>query len=200
MPSKSKDKGNRLERDIRDLLNNAYTTDQFARTPNSGAIMGLSNWEKNQKLEDSTKRALGSDIICPSWFRFSIECKNYKDKPNFAKLLWECDSDIDGWIGEVLFDAVNMKRTPLLFFRTTRQGTFCVLPIKFIHVTNVHRENFLRYREEFMIVRSDFFFVNGALMQKENEAKYDDIQLWLKESSTVQYLITNMLSKKGKKK
>lgn len=199
MPSKSKDKGNRLERDMRDLLNHAFETDQFARTPNSGAIMGLSNWEKNQKLEDSTKRALGSDIICPSWFRFSIECKNYKDKPNYASLIWDKDTDLDGWIGEVLFDAINMKRTPLLFFRTNRKGTYCVLPIQFVSVTNTHYENFVRYRSEFMIVRMDCFFVNAKTMQEENESKYESIQNWLNESPIVRELMDKMLTKKGKK-
>jgi len=199
MTSKSKAKGNRLEREMRDLLNQAFETEEFARTPSSGAIMGLSNYEKNQNLEDSTKKALGSDIICPSWFRFSIECKNYGDKPNLGKLINDYDTDLDGWIGEALFDAINSKRTPLLFFRTSRKGTYCVLPYHFMDITNAEMNNFLRYHEEFMIVDASVFFKLAKVIQARNERSYDSIQEWLTISSKVDTIKNKMLTKKGKK-
>ena len=200
MTSKSKSKGNRLEREIRDSLNTAFNTEEFARTPSSGAIMGLSNWEKNKNLENSTKRALGSDIICPSWFQFSIECKNYGDKPNYAKVLVSSDTDLDGWVGEVLFDAINAKRTPILFFRTTRKGTFVVLPKHFITMIDASEYNYMRYKQEFVIVDANFVFTTGFALNAYNDLHHTDIQKWLEVSPIVIQTVENMLTKKGKKK
>lgn len=200
MTSKSKSKGNRLERDVRDALNKAFHTEEFARTPSSGAIMGLSNYQKNRNLEDSTKRALGSDIICPSWFRFSIECKNYNDKPNLSKLINDEDNDLNGWVGEALFDAINMKRTPLLVFRTTRKGTFVVLPFVFNELIKHQDFNFLRYKRDFVILNFESFLQSSTIFHEWNELHYEDIQAWLERSTVVAQMVEQMLTKKGKKK
>lgn len=199
MTSKSKNKGNRFEREIRDLLNESFDTQEFARTPNSGAIMGLSNWEKNKNLEDATKTALGSDIICPSWFKFSVECKNYGDKPNYSKMLGSSDTDLDGWIGEVLFDAYNTKRTPLLFFRTTRKGTYAVLPIQFLKLFSHQPFNFLKYNQDFIIVDCINFLSVIKVINEWNDQNFSDIQRWLEESIMVKRMIDNMLARKKKK-
>lgn len=199
MTSKSKSKGNNFERDIRDLLNEVYQTKEFARTPSSGAIMGLGNYQKNSQLEDATKKTLGSDIICPSWFNFSIECKNYGDKPNYNKLISSNDAFLDGWIGEALFDAVNAKRTPLLFFRTSRKGTFCVLPKEFLLLISKQNQNYLVYQSEFIILDVDFFSKYAKIINEWNTLYNDIIQQWLNDSEIVKKYIDNMLSKKGKK-
>lgn len=199
MTSKSKNKGNRLEREMRDELNKAFAVEEFARTPSSGAIMGLSNYNKNKNLEDNTKKTLGSDIICPSWFQFSIECKNYGDKPNYAKLLSSSDTDLDGWIGEVLFDAINAKRSPLLIFRTTRKGTFMVLSNHFLPMIIASDYNYLRYNKEFVIVDANFVFTTSLAFNAFNDLNYTAVQQWLESSTVVASMIENMLTKKGKK-
>ena len=79
MPSKSKTKGNKFENDTVKLLNEIYNTEEFSRTPNSGAMMGRSNWGKNQGLAENVKRTLGADIIVPDDFKFAVECKHYKE-------------------------------------------------------------------------------------------------------------------------
>lgn len=200
MPSPSKSKGNKFERDIRDLLNKAFETQEFARTPNSGAIMGLGNYAKNQNLEEHTKKTLGSDIICPSWFNFSIECKCYGDKPNYAAVLANEDTFLSGWIGEVLFDAINSKRTPILFFKTNRKGTFVVVPSMFLDIIQANDVNFLRYKTDFLIIPVDFFSNYARLFNTTNSMYNSIIHEWLHTSNVVKSMIDNMLKSKDKKK
>lgn len=128
MPSRQKAKGNKFENDIVDFLNETYNTTEFHRTPNSGAMMGLSNWGKNKGLSKNVRRTLGSDLIVPDWFNFSVECKHYKDDPNYSQIIKGPDTKLDHWLAECLFDAINQDLHPLLFFKTNRQGTHFALP------------------------------------------------------------------------
>ena len=173
MPSKSKTKGNKFERDIRDFLNNTYDTEEFSRTPNSGAIMGRSNWGKNQGLSEGVKRTLGSDIIVADDFHFAVECKHYADKPNYAAIIKGNDSALDHWLAEVVFDAINLDLHPMLFFKTNRKGTHVAVPGYFI--TEIQKaRHFLKY-ESFLILGIETFeelakeIRDAALNNKEVE-------------------------------
>ena len=154
MPSKSKAKGNKFERDIRDFLNRVYETEEFSRTPNSGAIMGRTNWGKNEGLAEGVKRTLGSDIIVAEDFRFAVECKHYADSPNYAAIVKGPDSSLDRWLGETLFDAGNLSLHPMLFFKTNRKGTHAAIPNYFLDVINP--DYYLKYGA-FVIIGIDDF-------------------------------------------
>lgn len=132
MPSKSKTKGNKFENDVVKALNEAYNTTEFSRTPNSGAMMGRTNWGKNQGLAEGVKRTLGSDLIVPDDFKFSIECKHYGDAPNYSQIIKGPDSKLDHWLAECTFDADNLDLHPLLVFKTNRKGTYFALPDYFL--------------------------------------------------------------------
>ena len=119
MASKSKAKGSRFEYTIRDMLNRVYNSKEFARTPGSGSIMGRSNFAKREGMSSAAKDTLSADLICPSWFPYSIEAKNYADKPTYSTIIHSYDATLDGWLGEALFDAKNFEKIPLLFFSTT---------------------------------------------------------------------------------
>lgn len=137
MPSKSKTKGNKFENDICKLFNHLYGTEEFSRTPNSGAMMGRSNWGKKQGLAENVKRTLGSDIIVPDWFRFSVECKHYADTPTYEAIIKAPgDKTLDHWLGETMYDSVNLNLHPMLIFKTNRKGTHVVLPSYFLETIN----------------------------------------------------------------
>lgn len=136
MPSKSKTKGNKFENEIVKVLNEACNTEEFCSTPGSGARMGLTNWGKNFGLSDNVKRTLGSDIITPEYFKFSIECKNYKNNPNYAKIIKSSDTVLDGWLGECIYDAINLNLHALLFFKTNYRGVYFALPDYFQNYIN----------------------------------------------------------------
>lgn len=144
MPSKSKSKGNKFENDVVKILNKTFNTEEFSRTPNSGAMMGRSNWGKKQGLSEDVKRTLGSDLITPEWFKFSVECKHYKDSPNYSQIIQGPDSTLDHWLAECVFDAINLDLHPLLFFKTNRKGTFFALPYYFL--SSLDGDYLLRYR------------------------------------------------------
>jgi len=190
MASKSGEKGKRLEREVKEFFNLAYDTLEFSRTPGSGAIMGQSNFQKNKGMEDDTKRVLGSDLICPSWFKFSVECKNYMDKPNYATIIKSSDAMLDYWLAEALFDSINLKQTPMLVFRTSRKGTFMVLPTMLIDTSKL--KYYCNYNcftiigiEHFMSIKTEVLEWNGT--------KFDAIQQWMQQDEQVRYYLNNML-------
>lgn len=186
MASASKNKGNRFEYAIRDALNKAFNTKEFARTPGSGAIMGRSNFAKRAGLSEAAKDTLSADLICPEWFPYSIEAKNYADKPNLHAVLQGYDSTLDGWVGESLFDAGNFGKIPLLFFNTTRKGSYVVAP-KLIaeHLTLSH---YCVYRD-FYIVPMSCFIENAIIVRDKGKELLPDVLNWMETSSHVKELL-----------
>jgi len=162
MPSKSKSKGNKFESDICKFFNALYETQEFSRTPNSGAMMGRSNWGKRQGLAENVKRTLGSDIIVPDWFRFAVECKHYKDSPTYEAIIKPPgDKVLDHWLGEAVYDAINLNLHPMLIFKTNRKGTHVALPAYFIEaMENPH-----------IYVSYGTFIISGISLLEENAEK-----------------------------
>jgi hypothetical protein len=152
MPSKSKNKGNKFENDIVKAFNQLHKTEEFRRTPNSGAMMGRSNAMKFAGLSESVQRTLSSDIITPDWFPFAIECKHYGDKPNYAALIKENDTTLDRWLGEAIFDAANQNLHPMLCFKTDRKGTHVAIPEYWLQITQVFPSHYVVYDAEFVIM------------------------------------------------
>ena len=173
MPSRSKNKGNKFERDIRDFLNETYNTEEFSRTPNSGAIMGRTNWGKNQGLSEDVKRTLGSDIITAEDFRFAVECKHYGDKPNYAAIIKGPDSMLDHWLAETVYDAINLDLHPLLFFKTNRKGIHYALPDYFAFTA----KHYLVYGA-FVISGIDTFSANAEYFKSQGLRMDVDRQEW----------------------
>lgn len=162
MTSPSKAKGNKFEYDIVTLLNEVYDTKEFSRTPSSGAIMGRSNWERKQGLSENVRRTLGSDIIVPDNFNFAVECKHYKDKPNYAEMIKGPDTTLNRWLAETVFDAINIDAHPLLFFKTNRKGTHFAIPDYFY----LRSSYFLMYNR-FIIGGIDTFIENAESFQSQ---------------------------------
>lgn len=185
MASKSKDKGSRFEYQIRDLLNKVYDSKEFARTPGSGSIMGRSNFAKREGMSDAAKDTLSADMICPSWFPYSIEAKNYADKPTHATMIHSYDTTLDGWLGEALFDAKNAGKIPLLFFNTTRKGAFIAVPE--VIAKHLTLGNYLVYRD-FRIIGMSNFEPNSAVFKDKGTECLADVVKWMEESTHVKEL------------
>lgn len=197
MTSKSKNKGNTLEREIRDFLNKIYNSEEFARTPSSGAIMGLGNSKRNAGLEQSTQRTLGSDLICPDWFPFSVECKSYADKPNYSTIIKSNDSTLDSWLGETCFDSINLGLIPILFFKTTRKGTHCALPSIFLpKMSNI---KYYSIYEDFIIMGLEQFEANKTEIQQFAIDNLQDLFDWIISSNHVTELLKTLKHSKSKK-
>ena len=52
-------------------------------------------------------------------FRFSVECKNWKDSTvkHFVSGLYSADSQIFGWMEQAIEDASYSKKTPIVVFK-----------------------------------------------------------------------------------
>lgn len=185
MASKSKAKGSRFEYAIRDMLNRMYDSKEFARTPGSGSIMGRSNFAKREGMSDAAKDTLSADLICPSWFPYSIEAKNYADKPTYSTIIHSYDTTLDGWLGEALFDAKNFNKIPLLFFNTTRKGSFVAIPE--IVAKHLKMGNHLVYRE-YRIISMTQFEANSEILKVKGNELLDEVVKWMAESEHVKEL------------
>jgi hypothetical protein len=166
------------------LLNEVYDTKEFSRTPNSGAMMGRTNWGRKQGLSEDVKRTLGSDLIVPDDFKFAAECKHYKDTPNYSKIIKEPDASLDHWLAEVVFDAINLDLHPLLFFKTNNKGVHFALPDYFA----LRSKHYLVYGP-FIISGVDTFISNadyfksqglGMAVDRQEWFQYEDVQELLK--------------------
>lgn len=194
MASKSKNKGSRFEYAIRDMFNKVFDSKEFARTPGSGAIMGRSNFAKRSGLSDAAKDTLSADLICPSWFPYSIEAKNYADKPSYTAMLSNSDSTLDGWLAEALFDAINFNKIPMLFFNTTRKGSYVAVPELIGRQLEV--DNYMRYRE-FMIVPMATIEKNAHKLRDIASQILPSVIEWMEKSECVSFL--NQLAESKKK-
>ncbi len=194
MANTSGNKGKTFERDISKLLNKMFNTKEFTRTPGSGNFMGLSNSVARKDLSSSAKNTLSSDLIVPDWFKFSIECKWYKDSPQYHGILNGSDCDLDRWIGETLFDSLNLKLIPMLFFKTNRKGTFVVMPYWFVNLFNFPTA--VKYYEMVIFPICNIETIRENL-ETVNEDILDQNFNWLTTSKYVQDTIDIMI--KGKK-
>jgi len=197
MTSKSKAKGNRFEYAIRDLLNKVFDTKEFARTPGSGAIMGRSNFGKRSGLSDAAKDTLSADMICPSWFPYSIEAKNYADKPIYHTMIHSYDATLDGWLGEALCDAKNFDKIPFLFFNTTRKGSFIALPE--IIAKHMTVGNYLVYRD-WRILSMSTIETNYQTLRDVGVSSLPEVLKWMAESAHVKELEAIQAAKIAKPK
>lgn len=194
MASKSKNKGSRFEYAIRDMFNKVFDSKEFARTPGSGAIMGRSNFAKRSGMSDAAKDTLSADLICPAWFPYSIEAKNYADKPSYTAMLSNSDSTLDGWLAEALFDAINFNKIPMLFFNTTRKGSYVAVPELIGRQLEV--DNYMRYRE-FMIVPMATIEKNAHKLRDIASQILPSVIEWMEKSECVSFL--NQLAESKKK-
>jgi hypothetical protein len=189
--SRSGNKGKEFEREISKFFNTLYDTKEFTRTPGSGNFMGLSNAAKKASLGSDAKNVLSSDLIVPTWFKFSVECKWYKDSPQYHNLLQGKDSDLDRWLGETLFDAKNLQQIPMLIFKTNRKGKYIAVP-SWMDLSNIPVR--LLYHEFWIIDLEQI--VNISHMCSTMDQQMEENQVWLQTSKYVEDTIAAMLRKK----
>jgi len=130
MAVNGKQKGNRFERDIANLLSARFKEhtgieQAFRRNPDSGSFFGGKNLERAETHD--TEWAVYGDLICPRKFKFAIECKNYKTAPNLNAILTEKISDWDSWIAQARQDAEAAGKEMLLIIKYNRTTSLAVL-------------------------------------------------------------------------
>jgi hypothetical protein len=134
----SKKKGSNFERTISGFLSKHLAPLNFKRTQQSGAITGGKNSRFNSNYSAEALSIFIGDI-CPIneadviretgyGFKFSLECKFYKDCDNLNHLF--TNTKIKGWFDQAMNDAAKIKKEPLLIFKFNHTETFCATNYK----------------------------------------------------------------------
>lgn len=159
----SKNKGNTFERKTANLLSEHFAPftgieKSFRRNPDSGSFFGGGN--KGRADTHDTEKATFGDIITPSNFRFTVECKHYKTPPSMSSLIKQEYALFDKWIEQAENDAQKGGTESLIIIKFNNVPEFCVLSNKFTHLKNfgVYKEYILVALEELLKEPNDFFF------------------------------------------
>ena len=168
----SKAKGGAFESKISKILTSNFQPMKFAKTPQSGGRVGGQNFGLFGKFfsKDALNLFVG-DVVpvneadCEQDFRFVIECKAYKDSEKMEHLLYG-NSNIYGWMEEVLVDCVKVKKDGIVIFKWNNTPIYTavtekiVLPdgIKKITLTNgiqiTYLNDLLTYKEFWLTTRN----------------------------------------------
>lgn len=119
----SKGKGSGFENKVSKILAEALAPMKFVRTPGSGARLGGKNFAAfGAMFSHASMNMFVGDVVstneqdCEKNFRFTVECKAYKDADKLENLL-HGNSNIYGWMEEVLVDCVKVKKEGIVIFK-----------------------------------------------------------------------------------
>ena len=153
----SKKKGNRVEREFAKAFNDRFNLkDAFRRVPMSGA------WTTNNintDVRQDAKEILSGDLIVPTNFKFSIECKG-RAEFNFWDMLNDDTKhlEIDDWIIQAQNDASISGKEPLLLIKVNNRKPFALFPVK-LKESNIRYKDFTIMRFDYLLkLDEDFFF------------------------------------------
>lgn len=179
-----KQKGNCFERENANEFSIRFN-DHFQRVPQSGAFCGGSNRFKVANLRQDAQEILSADIICPSFFPFSLECKNYGEKtgPKMYSILEGNERVLDRWLVQARGDAEFSKKQFLILFKITRKASYiCIDYKKFIETLKENNielpQSFIKYKDTIILDKNDFldnFIVYYFPLDKRNIKRTKDI-------------------------
>ena len=126
MAVNGKQKGNKFERDIANMLSERFESvtgveKGFRRNPDSGAFFGGTNLHRTETYD--TDYALYGDLICPRNFKFSIECKHYKTAPLLNAILKRKVSQWDKWLSQANQDAKVSEKDMMMIVKYNNTET-----------------------------------------------------------------------------
>lgn len=114
----SKQKGNRGERYLIERLKEWWKSDDFMKSPESGAL--ATQLESFGAPADIVGRLAG-DILVPPDFPFCCESKFYAEIDLYAVLRNPTSNLIREWWEQCAKDATKADKIPMLFFRENRK-------------------------------------------------------------------------------
>lgn len=163
MAINSKNKGSNWERALCKILKERFPGRDFSRVPTSGAFFGKTNKEKRSLAEDNVKEVLSGDIICPSDFRFSVECKSYAEISFWD--LFNDSSDLHSWMKQCSEDAEFTNKIPLLVVKINNHKPFIGTTMELTNYVFKHNDFYFQTLESFLNLKETVFFeekkING---------------------------------------
>ena len=130
MAINSKNKGNTFERKVSNIFSKRFEAKTglisgFRRNADSGSFFGKTN-KARIETHDTTKATFG-DIICPTDFRFNIECKHYKSPPSLAIIFKQDWKQLDEWLEQSEQDGKSANRVPIIIMKFNNVPEMVVL-------------------------------------------------------------------------
>lgn len=113
----SRTKGNTFERKITKILNDRFGTEEFCRSPGSGAFATTHKLPRHLKVY--------GDLLTPQHFKFVIECKKGYNKENLGSFFSK-KSDLWSFIRQATRDSEHSSKNFLLVFEQDRKNTLCI--------------------------------------------------------------------------
>lgn len=155
----SKQKGNSFERTIAKLLTERFGR-EFRRTVSSGAYTGGMNVKNADSLTESQLLIFVSDIRTPEDFKFSIECKSYKEIGFYD--LFSKSSNLYSWYEQSETDSKLLKRSPLLIVKTNNHKPIVFVKLevapKTIKPVFIHEGRCCYWLEDLLTLPDSYFF------------------------------------------
>lgn len=162
-----KAKGSGFENTIAKLFTEKFAPLQFRRSQSSGAILGGQNEVHLHRFSTAAKTLFIGDIVptneedvarIEGWrFRFSVECKFYKEADGFTTLFK--NPQVKGWFKQALTDAKKLPgKDAILIFKFNHTPVFAAVEPTIELPTNITASMQLRYNsadgkvQEFVIV------------------------------------------------
>ena len=163
MAVNSKNKGNTFERKVAKTLSERFKVrtgidNSFRRNIDSGSFFGGKNKARTESY-DLEKATMG-DLVCPSSFKFSIECKHYKDAPSFLSILKQDNKTLDKWLEQAQQDAENADKHALVVakFNNVPEMAFVKTEV-WGRSADMHYKGFvIVLLDAFLEAEDDFFF------------------------------------------
>jgi len=164
MAVNSKNKGNTFERTISKMFSSRFGTFlgidvAFRRNLDSGSYFGGKN--QNRVSTHNDEHTFFGDILCPSNFRFNIECKHYKKQPSLDGVLNGGVSDWDKWIAQAEQDSKNVDKHPLIIVKYNNADIFCLVPKSVIF--DLRFDCVVYYKKYGIILLSDFLLKDDEI-------------------------------------
>lgn len=148
-------KGKTFEREIAHIFSEQWGG-TFNRTPSSGAI-GTCFRKNKSEIRSDAQEILGSDIICPPEFPYSIECKFYKDF-SFHSILEGKNAKLDEWTEQCLRSSIPAKKKMLLIVKINRKITMvCIKALEHPSEIVDSFDNYYFYKNTYLIVSLEDF-------------------------------------------
>jgi|TARA_R100001143_G_scaffold63465_2_gene70718 hypothetical protein len=120
----SKAKGSRFERKIAGMFNDRFDTQEFSRTPGSGAFATSHTLPEHLQMY--------GDLIAPKNFRFCIECKKGYSNIKINHLI-DYSSQLWNFIEQCEKDSSKCDKEPMVLFQQDRQPILAITPEKWIY-------------------------------------------------------------------
>ena len=123
----SKAKGSRFERKIAGMFNNRFDTQEFSRTPGSGAFATSHTLPEHLQIY--------GDLIASKNFRYCIECKKgyssikINHLLDYSSLLWK-------FIEQCEKDSNKCDKEPMVLFQQDRQPILAITNEKWFYYTH----------------------------------------------------------------